>query len=128
MLLTGWSVEQKTAFCAQQFRAQTAHYDRAYSAAVRKIVLANGSPAGRLYLFSDKTDLRIVDISLLPLHRNRGFGTALLYSIFEYADATRLTVSLNVATFNPARALYERLGFEQASDDGVYIQMQRLPA
>jgi len=125
LLLTGWTSEQKAAFYVQQFHAQTMHYERFYPGLARNIVLVDGIPAGRLYLFRNATDLRIVDISLLPQQRGRGLGTALIHSVFDHADSNGLSVSLHVGIFNPARQLYERLGFQQAEDDGVYILMRR---
>jgi len=128
LLITGWTSDQKAAICAQQFHAQMMHYERAYSGAVRNIVLMDETPVGRLYLFQNAGDLRIVDISLLPQYQRLGLGTALIRSVFVQADANGWTVTLHVATFNPARRLYERLGFEQAGDDGVYVLMRRAPS
>ena len=125
LLLTGWSSEQKADFCAQQFRAQTIHYDRFYAQVTRNIVLVDAAEAGRLYLFRNEADLRIVDISLLPQYRGQGVGTALIRSVIEEAASNGCFVSLHVDMFNPARRLYERLGFRQVSNDGVCLLMHR---
>jgi ribosomal protein S18 acetylase RimI-like enzyme len=126
MLLSGWPSEQQAAFLSMQFHAQTMHYDRVYAGARRSIVLANGDPAGRLFVFGTSRDLRIVDISLLPRYRGQGVGTVLLQSVIEDANSAGLSVSLHVAAFNPARRLYERLGFQPTdAGDGAYIAMRR---
>jgi hypothetical protein len=36
-------------------------------------------------------------------------------------------LSIHVERFNPALRLYERLGFREVEDKGVYLLMQRVP-
>ena len=59
-----------------------------------------------------------MDIALLPEYRGRGIGTALLEELLVEADATGRRVTIHVERFNPARRLYERLGFVEAGDPG----------
>jgi ribosomal protein S18 acetylase RimI-like enzyme len=66
-----------------------------------------------------------MDIALLPEFRNRGFGSALLGSLIAEADAAGVKVSIHVEIFNPARELYQRLGFRQAAERGVYLLLER---
>jgi ribosomal protein S18 acetylase RimI-like enzyme len=91
------------------------------------VIVADGTPIGRLYVARWPGDIRIVDIALMPEHRGSGLGTRLLRELFAEADATRRKVSIHVEVFNPARRLYERLGFVQAGDRGVYLLMERPP-
>ena len=37
-------------------------------------------------------------------------------------------LTLGVADLSRARAFYQRLGFEEVDDDGVYLTMQRPPS
>ena len=80
---------------------------------------------GRLYLEQTERELRIMDVSLLPDHRNQGLGTALMRALLGHADDQQLTLSLHVEPFNPALRLYQRLGFCHAETRGVYLFMQR---
>ena len=97
--------------CAQQFEAQHAYYHEHYAGASFDVVLVDGEPAGRLYVDRWRDEIRIVDIALLPEHRGRGIGTALLRELLAEADAAGKPVTIHVEKFNPARRLYERLGF-----------------
>ncbi|HTE20911.1 MAG TPA: GNAT family N-acetyltransferase, partial [Armatimonadota bacterium] len=72
-------------------------------------------------------EIRIVDIALLPEHRGGGVGTMLIRRLFDEGDASGRKVSIHVEIFNPARRLYERLGFVQAAERGVYLLMERNP-
>ena len=120
-----WTPEQKEAFLRMQFDAQHAYYQEHYRTADFQVVLAEGEPVGRLYLDRWEAEHRIVDIAILPEHRNRGFGTVLLREILEEADLAGKPVSIHVEIHNPARKLYDRLGFVRVEDRGVYVLMRR---
>lgn len=123
-----WTPEQKMAFLRQQFDAQHSHYQEHYAGAAFDLLSVDGRPAGRLYVARWKDTLRIVDIALMPEFRGRGIGTALVTELFAEADASGRSVSIHVESNNPARRLYERLGFRQVSEHGVYWLMERSPA
>jgi ribosomal protein S18 acetylase RimI-like enzyme len=93
-----------------------------------EVVVIDGEPAGRLYLHRGESEIRIVDIALLPEHRRNGVGTSLLRDLLAEADASGKRVTIHVERLNPALALYERLGFSVAEDKGVYLFLERLPA
>jgi ribosomal protein S18 acetylase RimI-like enzyme len=61
----------------------------------------------------------------LPPWRNRGIGTQLTRIVLEYADMLRLPASLHVEPFNPAKRMYERLGFVVSEARGLYEFMLR---
>ena len=120
-----WPSEQKEAFVRQQFEAQHAWYQENYAGASFDVIEVDGEPAGRLYVARWENEVRIVDISLLPEHRGRGLGGALLAELFAEADAAGKPVSVNVERFNPALRLYHRLGFAFREDKGVYLLLER---
>ena len=120
-----WTEAQKHAFLESQFAAQWRHYQSAYHDAEFQIVLLHDHEAGRFYLHRGESDWRVVDISLLPEHRNQGVGTAILSSLIQQADAAGIKVSIHVETFNRARRLYQRLGFCIVSQNGPYDLMER---
>ena len=108
---TGWPEAMQQAFLTQQHLAQDRHYRAVWPDAERLIVELGGVPAGRLYVGRSSDRVRVVDISLLPQARGRGFGSALLRDLQRQAQAGGLAVALSVVPGNPARRLYERLGF-----------------
>lgn len=124
----GWTPEQKEAFLRQQFNAQHAHYQEHFHDTTFQVVLRDGVPIGRLYVGRWPREIRIVDVALLPEHRGGGIGRRLIEEILAEGDASGRTVSIHVEAFNPARRLYERLGFVQTADKGVYVFMERPPA
>ena len=122
-----WSDEEKRAFLAFQFQAQTAHYEQHYADASSQIVLVEGELAGRLIVHRWEREIRIVDIALLPGFRGRGIGSRLLAPLLDEGVETGADVTIHVEKVNPAMRLYERLGFEPVGDEGVYLKMARRP-
>lgn len=122
-----WTAEQKDAFVRQQFAAQHRYYQEHYAGASFQVVLADGAPAGRLYVARWPDEVRVIDVALLPAYRNAGLGTRLLRAVIAEADARGTPVGIHVERFNPARRLYGRLGFAEAADRGVYLFLRRPP-
>ena len=73
-----------------------------------------------------KTEIRVLDVALLPEWCGRGIGTSLLDDVITEADAEGFSVTLHVEVWNPAVRLYARLGFHEAGRNDVHILMERL--
>ena len=123
-----WPEEQKRAFLAQQFAAQSTHYGQHYADASFDVILVDGEPAGRLIVARREAAILIVDIALLPEHRSRGIGTRLLGALVDEAEASGRKLSIHVEMNNRALTLYERLGFRRVGEHGVYLRMEWDPA
>ena len=122
-----WDDAQKDAFVRMQFGAQDRWYREQMPEASYQVLLVNGEPAGRLYVDRRDDEIRVVDISLLPEHRGRGVGTALMRELFAEADASGKRVTIHVERFNRALRLYERLGFSHVEERGVHLLLERPP-
>jgi ribosomal protein S18 acetylase RimI-like enzyme len=122
-----WDDAQKQAFLRSQFNAQDAWWRENYAEASFHLILVDGEPAGRLYVHRGPSEIRIVDIALLPEYRGDGIGTRLLRELLDEADAAGKSVTIHVERLNPALRLYERLGFSLAEDKGVYLLLERAP-
>lgn len=62
-------------------------------------------------------DAQITNIAILPEHRGKGYGEALLRYVMEFCKEKKTDhLSLEVRVSNtPAQSLYEKLGFRPAS-------------
>jgi ribosomal protein S18 acetylase RimI-like enzyme len=127
LALTDWSDEQRAAFVTMQFEAQHRYYSENYTGAAFLVVLWRGVPVGRLYLVRWHDELRLIDIALLPQHRGRGIGSAVLAAVLTEGQRLNLPVRIHVEQFNPALRLYARLGFRQIADRGVYYLLEKTP-
>ncbi len=124
LALVPWSDEEKAAFVNMQFDTQARYYQEAYAGASYEVIEVDGMPAGRLYMTTWPSEIRIVDITLLPEHRGRGIGGALLRQVLEQGRASGRSVSIHVELENPARRLYERLGFAEIAQRGIHALME----
>lgn len=65
-----------------------------------------------------------VSTAVLPAHRGRGIGTALLEALEREARGQQIgRLSLSAERDNPAAALYERLGFRPLGHQGNALTM-----
>lgn len=115
-----WDAPAKEAFLRMQFTAQHADYHANYPDASYDLILIGEEAAGRLYVHRGERALHVLDIALLPEHRGQGIGTRLFSELLAEAGAAAKPVEIYVERFNPARHLYDRLGFRQIADQGVY--------
>lgn len=128
MRLVPWTEDEVETFLRQQFEAQRTHYLRHLPDAEYLVIECTGEPIGRLYLDRREDELRIVDIALVPEHRGRGLGKAILSDLIDEAAERGLPVRIHVERNNPALGLYRRLGFRVLADEGVYLFMERATA
>ena len=122
-----WSEAERAAFLLQQFEAQDRHYREHYRGASFDVVERGGVPVGRLYVARWPDEIRIMELSLLPEHRGAGIGTRLVRAILDEAAREGKRTSVHVEQLNPARRLYERLGFVPVADRGVYLLLETEP-
>lgn len=115
-----WSDEQKQQFLQQQFSAQHQAYTSNYPGATLDVIVADDTPVGRLYVYRSPSEIRIIDIAILPEYRNSGIGSRLLSNVLDEARRSNRVVTIHVEKNNPARALYERLGFTITADREAY--------
>lgn len=107
----GLGEAQRQMLLRVQWMAQRQGYQSRYAHGEHQLVLVEGKPAGRLWVAREPGELRLVDVSLLPVHRGAGVGTGLLRALQQEAAAAGKPLRLSVARDNPAQRLYARLGF-----------------
>lgn len=127
-MVVDWTDEMKEAFVRQQFGAQHVWYQEHYQGATFDVILVDGVPGGRLYVHSRAAEIRLVDITLLPEHRQGGLGTSIVRSLMERGEAAGKPVTIHVEVYNPALKLYERLGFKPIEERGPYLLMEWRPS
>ena len=115
----GWDEQQKQSFLRMQFFAR----ERSYPQLGNRIILVNGSPAGRLLIDRSGATISLIDIALLTEYRNAGIGSRLLQDLLNEAISGGKPVRLHVLSSSPAFRLYKRLGFNTTGDEGAYLEM-----
>ncbi len=120
--------EQKSVFLALQFRAQHKYYLQQFPKAALDLILLRAKPVGRFYLDRRADEIRILDLSILPEFRNRGIGTLFLKELLDEGGQTELPVTIYLQRDDPARRLYERLGFTKIEESGFNHLLEWRPA
>ena len=123
-----WTEEQKSQFLDLQFNAQKSHYEEFYPHCEFLVIETEGTAIGRLYIDRGPAEIEIIDIALLPEYRGHGLGRVLLEEILSEGEETGRRVRIYVENFNPARHLYDRLGFRHIDTNGVYHLMEWVPS
>ena len=124
MAITGWPTEQQLAFLQMQFEAQSKFYSEQFTGADFNIIEREGKAIGRLYADERETEIRVIDIALLPEHTAQGIGSYYMQLLIDKALASKRKVTIHVEHNNPAMKLYQRLGFTHVRDEGIYWFMQ----
>jgi ribosomal protein S18 acetylase RimI-like enzyme len=114
---------QLAALISMQFNFQQQQYRDGYPDARDNIILLRQEPIGRVFVHENHRAVTLVDIALLPEHRKLGFGKQLLDDLLTHAASVAKPVRLHVMRTNPARKLYQRLGFQEISEDSMYYEM-----
>lgn len=76
-----------------------------------EIIMLCGNPVGLLKVARDDKSWSLIQIQLVPEQQYKGLGTRILKALLDDAVQSRASVKLSVLKANPARRLYERLGF-----------------
>ncbi len=137
-----WPEAAKREFLDQQFQLQHAHYLQHYAGAEMLLIVAarharqllRSQPdahwpdsasserdlIGRIYFRAGSSEIRLMDIALLPSYRGQGIGRCLIEALLAQGAKRGLQITLHVEPNNPAQRLYSRLGFKLIEQRGVY--------
>ena len=120
----GWNAEQADAFLRMQHNARALGYAAQHPEATDSIILMDDEPVGRMLVDHLPNEIWLVDIALQRKWRGRGVGSQLIRQLIEAGRDKGKPVRLHVSTINPAKRLYERLGFTTVGEDGGYFLME----
>jgi len=127
-VVAGWDEFNKDTFLRIQFQAQQKQYHNSFPDARFEVIVTEDNIIGHIYVASINDELRLVDVNLLPLFRNRGIGSALLRDLLDEGEYSNKRVTLHVQENNQAAHLYRNLGFLQLGENGIYQYMEWLPS
>ena len=111
-----------------QAAIRDAAYRRDHPDAMRRIVLADGQPIGRIMVdWTGGDAASLIDLAVSPDRQRKGVGAAMLDAFLAVADDRRQRATLQVQRDNPAVRLYARLGFAavETDDFAPFIDMVR---
>ena len=80
--------------------------------------------AGMMRVDEHPTHMHLDQLFLLPEYQGRGIGSKLVEHVLRNARLKNLPVRLWVLQVNPARRLYERLGFQVVEQTAASLYLQ----
>lgn len=110
---------------AGMHRSRDEHMQRVlYRFEYASVIIVDGNASGLLKIDRNGTDWHLMQIQVLPEIQSRGVGTQLLGEIVAEARRADATIRLGVLKVNPARRLYERLGFTVTEETADSVKMR----
>ena len=110
--------------CRLQFQARDNQYRTQYPSADYDVIMDGNEAIGYVYALRGPDAFALVDIALLPESQGTGIGSQLVGELIELAHAVKKPLRAHVLKHSPAWRLWQRLGFRQVSDDGIYLGIE----
>ncbi|MEO7653235.1 MAG: GNAT family N-acetyltransferase [Bryobacteraceae bacterium] len=107
---------------------QRGKFDEKFDPRPLLIVQSDGEPIGYISIGYPGDEIYLAAIEIAPAQQNQGIASQLIQELLDDADRSHLPVKLQVLKVNPARRLYERLGFECVGETPTHYLMRREPA
>lgn len=107
---------------------QLNYFKERFDPTARQIILYDLQPAGSLGLEWQKESLYIAYIAINLDYQGQGLGTAILQDTIRRGTAAGLPITLGVLRGNPAKRLYERLGFVVTAEEETRYMMAYDPS
>lgn len=89
-----------------------------------RVLSRDGRDVGMTKILREGDVWHLVQIQIVPALQGTGLGGAVIRNLLEEAARAGVAVSLQVLKVNPARRLYERLGFTITADTGHSYEMR----
>jgi ribosomal protein S18 acetylase RimI-like enzyme len=107
---------------------QAGHFREHFDVSVRQVVEYRGRTIGFLDVIEEEGRTLLASIRITPEFQRRGIGTSLIRGVLHGAASRGVPAVLRVLRINPARSLYERLGFENVDSSDTHYTMEAHPA
>jgi ribosomal protein S18 acetylase RimI-like enzyme len=104
--------------------AQERRFREHWNADTVQVIERGNRSVGMLAIETHAEEIRISTIEIDPTEQGHGIGSAVVSTILAAARARGLPVTLRVLKVNPARRLYERLGFIVVSETKTHFEMR----
>ena len=90
-----------------------------------RLIALDGTDVGWVQTIREDDELFVAQMFVDSRFQRKGIGTEVMRRLISEATTFRLAVRLNVVRINPARRLYERLGFRVTHEDDRKFYMKR---
>ena len=106
---------------------QHAYFHMRFDPAKNQIVVLDDQDVGVISVERREDVAHLGRLYILPAYQGQGIGTQLLTDLMTGAFREGLPVTLRVLKVNPAKRLYERLGFVVIEEAEAHYIMKAMP-
>jgi ribosomal protein S18 acetylase RimI-like enzyme len=106
---------------------ETARFARLWAPADTRIITLDGTDVGWVEAIDTGDEIFLKQIYLLPARQRRGIGTQVMELLLKEWELVQRPIVLGVLKNNPARRLYERLGFAVVGETDMKFLMRHEP-
>jgi ribosomal protein S18 acetylase RimI-like enzyme len=106
---------------------QSQYFHQHFNPIPCQIVVFEDKDIGVVCVERQATDIFLSSIELLPAYQAQGIGTQLIRALLDEAHQKGVPLVLQVLKVNPARKLYERLGFAISGETATHYLMSAAP-
>ncbi len=100
------------------------HFHESFTLSGTSIISADGNDIGWMTVGRHADHIYLNEITIVAPWQGKGIGTILISELIEEARDRAVAVRLSTAKINPARRLYERLGFHIIGDHSFKFEME----
>jgi ribosomal protein S18 acetylase RimI-like enzyme len=106
---------------------QRTRFDDTFDPETSEVIESDLGPIGCISVKRGADEILLARIEIAPEYQNRGIGAQIIRELLSESDRKRLPARLFVLKVNPARRLYERLGFRCVEETPTHYVMMRRP-
>jgi len=104
---------------------QSRYFSERFDPTSREIIQHRGLDIGCVSVQDEGDALFIAYIAILPGYQRQGIGSHLIRRVLQEAESRNIPVRIHTLKVNPARELYERLGFRISSTTETHYLMEK---
>jgi GNAT superfamily N-acetyltransferase len=105
--------------------AQAEKFARQFVLPEVRVIVMHGQDVGYLQVAEEPEALLLKELHVAVPFQKRGIGTEVLRWLLAEARRMAKPLTVGVVKFNPARELYERLGFRIIGEDAYKFYLRR---
>jgi ribosomal protein S18 acetylase RimI-like enzyme len=106
-------------------QAQAASFRRQWDVAEVRIIRLDGADIGWLQSTVRDGAMLLAQLFVAGSFQRRGIGTEVMHRLIAEANQAGQPMTLEVVKINPAKRLYDRLGFRTTGEDDRKYRMRR---
>jgi GNAT superfamily N-acetyltransferase len=104
---------------------QARYFRDHFDPTTRQVIEGDGESIGCISVERREDCIFLTALEIAPDYQSRGIGTKLIQALCDEADDRSVPVELQVLKVNPARRLYEWLGFAVVGETETHYLMRR---